>query len=109
MKTAKDTKATLLAIITLSLLTITSPVLTATAHADESDATVLRGRCPYSLQLQKSVEAQRAYLVKVERAKAGNPIPAPGEVAGATAEAAPMEMTELPVAWVSFAWGSRAE
>ncbi|MBU5612060.1 hypothetical protein [Geomonas azotofigens] len=106
MTTTKHLKAALLAISTLSLLTIISPPFTATAHADDSDPTEPRGKCPYSLQLQKSVEAQRAYLVKVERAKASNPIASPEEVAGSSVKE-PTEMTEqLSVAWLSFSWGS---
>ncbi|MBJ6748899.1 hypothetical protein [Geomonas anaerohicana] len=106
MKTANPIKATLLAITTLALLTIISPALTATAHADDSDPGEVRGKCPYSLQLQKSVEAQRAYLVKVERAKASNPIGTPEEIAGGSVKE-PVEMTEqLSVAWLSFTWGS---
>ncbi|QWV93601.1 hypothetical protein KP004_20995 [Geomonas oryzisoli] len=109
MKTTKNIKASLLAITTLSLLGFTSPVLTATAHADESAPGEALGKCPYSLLLQKSVEAQRAYLVKVDRARVGNQIASPEEVA-ANGESTPADATERPaVAWVSFAWGSRAE
>lgn len=108
MKTANDVKATLFTIMALSLISITSPALTSTATADELGAAEPRGKCPYSLQLQKSVEAQQAYLVKVARAKASNPIPEPEQLAATTVEAA--EMTEhLSVAWVSFTWGSRIQ
>ena len=106
MKTENTIKATLAAITTLFLLTIISPALTATVHAEDAEPGVARGKCPYSLQLQKSVEAQRAYLVKAERAKASNPIASPEEIASGTVKE-PTETTEqLSVAWLPFSWGS---
>ncbi|GFO62553.1 hypothetical protein M1B72_20870 [Geomonas paludis] len=103
MKTFKNLKAILFAIIAISLTHISTA-----AHAQDTDPTGPRGKCPYALQLQKSVEAQKAYLVKVERAKASNPIQPPEEVAAASPEQAPAQMTDhLSVAWISFTWGSR--
>lgn len=108
MKTAHEIKASLFTIIALSLISITSPAFTSTAQADDLGATEPRGKCPYSLQLQKSVEDQKAYLVKVERAKASNPVMDPEQLAATTVEATEMK-ENLSVAWVSFTWGTRAQ
>ena len=98
MKTTRTIKTALWTITTLSLLTI----IPTAAHANDSEPTASLGKCPYSLLLQKSVEAQRAYLVKIERAQASNPIAAPEGLAGTTVD----HPAGVSVAWDTFSWGS---
>jgi len=59
--------------IAITLLSVLIVLATSQlAHADELPATAAkaaRGTCAFSLQLQKSVAAQREYLVKLDQAR----------------------------------------
>jgi len=112
MKTVR-TRAIVLSMILGALLSIV-PLFPATARADAHAVTdeaaaaqaPAKGGCTYALRLQKSVAAQRQYLVKVEKARAGtltagwNPAPAATPVESAAGEA------PTQPAWVSVSWNA---
>ena len=98
-------QAKLFTILTLTLAAVTSEGFNSPAHADETGAAAAstKGTCPYSLMLQKSVEAQKAYLAKVQQAKMNSRIDDREE----TADADEGETTgERSFALVSFSWAS---
>ncbi len=99
-------QAKLFTILTLTIAAVALQGINTAAHADEiatADAST-KGTCPYSLMLQKSVEAQKAYLAKVEQAKMNSRIDDREETADADADEGTGERS---FALVSFSWGSR--
>lgn len=99
-------QAKLFTILTLTLAAVTLEGLNTAAHADETPAAAAstKGICPYSLMLQKSVEAQKAYLAKVEKARMNSRIDDREETADADDDE---NSGERSFALVSFSWGSR--
>ncbi|WP_136523991.1 hypothetical protein [Geomonas ferrireducens] len=106
MRTLTRFQAKLFTILALTIAAVALEGLNTAAHADETPAATAstKGICPYSLMLQKSVEAQKAYLAKVEKAKMNSRIDDREE----TADADEVETSgERSFALVSFSWGSR--
>lgn len=99
-------QAKLFTILALTIAAVGLQGFNTAAHAEETAtaAASTTGICPYSLMLQNSVEAQKTYLAKVEKARMNSRIDDREETADADEEE---NSGERSFALVSFTWGSR--